>query len=187
MAEGKDRAKTGLAAGAGGLIGAALAILATRKAVEAKPPEAEMTVGLGEAELLLLQALAESGESIDENTLELINAINNLATALGVSVLKNPSEIAAFRILVPAVNVPVQLPDREIPYGMELVVKALPTNMGLIYVANSRPEALNINSVYQLLANEAIEYEIENAQQLWVNVTRAGEGVVCTVEQKGRG
>lgn len=184
MADEKDRAKTGLAAGAGGLIGAAIAILATRKA-EAAPPAGE--VSLDEAAMNLLLAIAESGEAIDDNTLETINAINRLAAALGVTVLENPSGITSFRVLVPVVNTPVQLPDREIPYGEHLVVKALPTNMGIIYTANSRPEAININSCYQLLANEAVEYKVKNADAVWVNVTIAGEGVCCTVEQKGAG
>lgn len=184
MADEKDRAKTGLAVGAGSLIGAAIAILASRKA-EAKP--AEGLVSLDEAAMNLLLAIAESGEAIDDNTLETINAINRLAAALGVTVLENPSEITSFRVLVPVVNTPVNLPDRVIPYGEHLVVKALPPNMGIVYTANSRPEALNINSCYQLLANEAIEYKVKNANTVWLNVTRAGEGVCCTVEQKGAG
>lgn len=190
MAE-NDRAKTGLAAGGGAALGAAAAVLLARK-VEAAPPEGE--VSLDEAAMLLLRSIAESGVAIDDNTFKALaelaglrGSIDALAAALGVIVLQNPAEITSFRILVPVVNVPVQLPDREIPYGMEFVIKALPTNRGVIWVANSRHEALNINSVYQIIANEAIEYKIRNPHQLWLNTTRAGEGVVCTVEQKGRG
>lgn len=186
-----DRAKTGLAAGAGGLIGAAAAILATRKA-GAAPPVGE--VSLDEAAMLLLRAIAQSGEAIDSNTFEALarlagvsDAIDRLAAALGISVLQNPQEITAFLILIPAANIPVQLPDRVIPYGVELVIKAIPTNGGIIYVGNSRAEAMNVNSSYWLIANEAIEYKIRNAQQLWVNTNVAGEGVICTVEQRGRG
>ena len=189
MAE--DKTKTGWAAGAGALIGATAAILATRK-VEAKPPEGE--ISLDEAAMNLLLAMAQSGEAIDANTFEaltklagLSDSIDRLAAALGVTVLQNPAEITAFVIRVAAVNVPVQLPDREIPYGMEFVIKALNTNGGLIYVGNSRPEALNVNSSYWLVGNEAIEYKIRNAQQIWINANVAGEGVCCTVEQRGRG
>lgn len=184
MAEKDNKAKTGLALAAGGGAGALIALALSKKA-EAAPPVGE--VSLDEAAMLLLQAIAESGESVDDNTIELINAINRLAAALGVAVLKNPPQITAFRILVPTVNVPIQLPDRQVPYDMEFVIKALPTNQGVIWVANSRSEALNINSVYQLIANEAIEYRIQNPHQLWLNATRAGEGVVCTVEQRPGG
>ena len=179
-----DKAKTGLLVGGSAALGTALVLLLSRKA-EAKTPVGE--ISLDEAAMLLLQSIAESGVAIDADTSEIINAINKLAAALGVSILKNPKEITSFRILVSAVNVPVQLPPREIPYDMHLVIKALPTNMGVVYTANSRPEALNINSCYQLLANEAIEYRIDNAETVWLNVTRAGEGVCCTVEQKGVG
>lgn len=185
-----DKGKTVLAVAGGGLIAATVALLASRRA-EAKPPEGE--VSLDEAAMNLLLAIAQSGEAIDDSTFKaltelagLSDSIDRLAAAFGVAVLENPKEITAFRILVPVVNTPVQLPDREIPYDMHLVVKALPTNMGVVWVANSRPEAMNINSVYQMLANEAIEYRIKNAKQLFINTTRAGEGVVCTVEQKGR-
>jgi len=178
-----EKAKTGLAAGAGGLIGAAAAILLARRAEAAPPPVGE--VSLDEAAMNLLLAIAESADSIDADTSELINAINRLAAALGISVLKNPPEITCFRILVPVVNTPVQLPDRQIPYDKEFVIKAIPTNLGLIYVANSRAEALNVNSTYWLLANEAIEYKVENSDRIWINATRAGEGVLCTSEWKG--
>lgn len=187
MADEKDRAKTGLAAGTGALIGAAAAILLARKAAAAPPGR---QVSLDEAAMNLLLAIAQSGEAIDGNTFEALaklagisEAIDKLAAALGVTVLENPREISAFRVLVPVVNVPVQLPDRLIPYDKELVIKALPANLGVIWVANSRAEALNINSVYQIIANEAIEYTIKNAHQLWLNATRAGEGVVCTSEK----
>jgi len=186
-----EKTRTGLAAGAGGALGAALAILTTRK-VEAKPPGGEVI--LDEAAMNLLLSIAQSGEAIDDSTFKALAAlaglkgsIDALAAGLGIIVLQNPAEIACFRILVPVINVPIQLPDRPIPYGMELVVKALPANRGTIWVANSRPEALNINSVYPLIANEAVEYKIRNSEQIWLNTTRAGEGVACTVEQIGRG
>lgn len=175
MAE--DKAKTGLAAGAGAALGAALGLLLGRKA-EAAPPEGE--IRLDEAAMLLLQSIAQSG-------IATTGLLEKIAASLGVTALENPPEITAFRVLVPVVNTPVQLPDRAIPYGKELVIKALPTNLGLIYVANSRHEAININSCYYIIANEAIEYEIKNCDQLWINATRAGEGVLCTAEYIGRG
>jgi len=180
-----DKAKTGLIVGGSAALGTALVLLLSRKAAAAPPPVGEIT--LDEAAMLLLQSIAQSGVSIDADASEIINAINRLAAALGVSVLQNPFEISSFVVRVAAVNVPVQLPGREIPYGKALVIKALNTNGGLIRVANSRPEALNVNSSYWLIGNEAIEYEIKNSEQLWINATVAGEGVVCTVEQKGRG
>lgn len=175
MAE-NNKARTGLAAGVGGLIGAVTATLFSRKA-QAAPSEGE--VQLDEAAMSLLLAIAQTGQSIDETTLR-------IAAALGINVLENPREITAFRILVPVVNTPVQLPDREIPYDIHFVIKAIPTNLGLIYVGNSRHEAQNINSSWWLIANETIEYKIRNSAQLWINATVAGEGVLCTVEQKGR-
>jgi len=187
-----ETAKAGLAAAGGGALGAALALIATRKAAAAPPGEGEFS--LDEAAMNLLLSIAQSGEAIDDSTFKaltelagLSDSIDRLAAAFGINVLQNPAEIACFRILVGTINVPIQLPDRSIPYGMFLVIKALPVNRGVIWVANSRPEAINVNSVYQLIANEFVEYRIRNSKQLWLNTTRAGEGVVCTVEQTGRG
>jgi len=180
-----DKAKTGLIVGGSAALGTALVLLLSRKAQAAPPPVGEIT--LDEAAMLLLQSIAQSGVSIDADTSELINAVNRLAAALGVNVLQNPSEVSSFVIRVTVVNQPVKLPGREIPYGLTLVIKALNTNGGIIYVGNSRPEAMNVNSSYWLIGNEAVEYEIKNSEQLWINANVAGEGVVCTVEQKGRG
>ena len=180
-----DKAKTGLAVGTGALIGTAAAILFARKAEAKPPPEGE--ISLDEAAMNLLLAIATNSDDIDANTLETINAINRLAAALGVSVIKNPNAIAAFRVFVNVVNRAVQLPERDIPYDMELVIKAWPTNLGLMYVANSQPEATNINSSYPLIANEFVRYRIENSKQIWINASRAGESVVCTVEQRRGG
>jgi len=179
-----DKTRTGLAAAAGGGA-AALIALALSKKVEAAPPVGEVT--LNEAAMLLLQAIAESGDSIDDNTAATVDAIRALAAALGVVTLENPDQIVCFRVLVPVVNTPIQLPDYPIPYKIPLVIKALPANLGMIYVGNSRAEAMNINSTYWLIANEAIEYEIKGSGQLWINASRAGEGVVCTVEQRRQG
>lgn len=180
MAEDK-KANTALVAGASGLVGAALAILASRRA-EAAPPIGEVT--LDEATMLLLQSIAQSGDNIDFNTAETVEAIKALAAALGVSILKNPNQIVCFRVLVPVVGTPIQFPGYPVPFNHDLVIKAQPANLGIMYIGNSEADARNPNSSWWLLANEAIEYKIENSEQLWVNASRANEGVLCTVEQR---
>jgi hypothetical protein len=181
MAEKRVAGKTAAAAGAGALIAAAATLLIARKAKGGSPAE---ETALDEAAMNLLLAMAQSAESIDADIESLLSTVNRLAGQLGVGPLENAPEIASWTTYVAAVGTAVQLPDRRVPYDLQLVIKALPTNLGLIYVGNSRADATNVNSSYWLLANEGVGYKILNAKQLWINASRAGEGVVCTVEQR---
>jgi hypothetical protein len=187
MAEKQSGAgKTAAVAGASALIATAVTLLLARKARAQEGGNGELPeeIALDEAAMNLLLAAAQSAESIDEDLDSLLQAVNSIAGKLGVTTLENPPEIAAWTVYCTALNTAVQLPDRKIPYDMHLVIKAIPTNLGLIRVGNSRADATNPNSSYWLIGNEAIEYKIMNAKQLWISATRAGEGVICTVEQR---
>ncbi len=178
--ERRSQAGTAVLAGGSAALGVALALLLRGKEAQAAPDDAT---------LALLQSIAQSGVSVDTDTSDIIAILNGIAAKLGAPgavTLENPSEITTFQVTVPvAFANPQQLPDRAIPYDKELVIKAMPGNQGQIWVANSRTEALSANSVYILIANEAIEYKIKNAGQIWINATRAGEGVLCTAEKVG--
>jgi hypothetical protein len=186
MAEEKtsNAGKAAAVLGAGGLIAGALALIQGRKAQAASEGEIPSEIALDEAAMNLLLAMAQSAESIDTDLDSLLAAVNSIAGKLGITALENPPEIAAWTVYAPVVGTAIQLPDRRVPYDMNLVIKAIPTNLGLIYVGNSRADATNLNSSYWLIGNEAIEYKILNAKQLWISATRAGEGVICTVEQR---
>lgn len=188
MAE--DKKKAAAVAGVGITAGALLALLATRpKPAAAAPPEG--VVSLDDPAMQALISILGHAENIDADVDEVIDAINRIAAALGVAVPirpENPSDITAFRVLTTALTTPIQLPDRVVPYDKELVVKALHTNTGVILVAPSRTTALNINSSYWLIASEAIEYKIRNADHIYIcchpTLGIVGDGVVCTVEQE---
>ena len=189
MAE--DKGKTAVAAGVGITAGALLALLAARpKPVVAAP---EGVVSLDDPAMQALISILEHAESLDADVDEVIDAINRIAAALGVEVPirpENPPDITAFRVLTTALDTPVSLPDRVVPYNMELVVKALHTNRGVIFVAPSRTAVINPNASYWLIANEAIEYKIKNADHIkiaspsFADFGIVGDGVVCTVEQE---
>jgi len=181
-----DEAKAGVAIGTTALIAAAVAILANRPKGAGGPSG---QTSLDEAAMNLLLAIAQSGSDIEQR----IAATNALLGAMtggglpGVVGLENPPEITAFRVIPVAVNFATRLPDRKIPYGMELVIKAENTNGGIIYVANSAAEVTNPNSSYTLIGNEAVEYKVSTSYHIWISSTVLGEGVVCTVEQAGGG
>jgi hypothetical protein len=160
----------------------------------------EGIISLDDPAMQALLGILSHAESLDGDADEVLQHLddiaagfNRLSAALGAGgavKLENPPDITAFRVLTTAINVPVQFPDRSIPYDKELVIKALSTNRGIILVAPSLAEAMNINSSYWLIGNEAIEYKIKNANHIWISVPPvigiAGEGVVCTVEQESR-
>ena len=96
----------------------------------------------------------------------------------------NTQTMIATRVVIEALNTAIELPDIPVPNGFELQIKGWPTNGGLILVSNSRPGATNLNQSWPLLANEAIGYAIQNADELWVSGTAVGDIVVLTVEQR---
>ena len=187
-----DEARAGKAIGVGGLIAVATAILAKRDKAQAAPGELPpgvtpaKEVSLDKAAMALLLAIAQSGE----NATELLSVLNQIVAGVspgGLPGIGNTPEMTAFRVIPTAANTATRLPDRVIPAGMELVIKAEHTNAGIMYVANSQSEATNPNAAYTLIANEAVEYKVSTPQHIWISGTAVGEGVVCTVEQAAGG
>ena len=123
---------------------------------------------------------------------DLIDAVNSLntiiaqlATALGVKpTLKNPEFIKAQQKVVLVAGTAVQMPFAIVPYDKEVVIKALSTNTGTIYIAPTKAGAEGHISAYPLTPSEAVGYKIANLNQLWIDSSKDNEGVVWTVEQE---
>ena len=162
-----DRAAGGVALGAGAAL-VALLMSGKLKAAEGAQQEVQEVIQ---------QSLDTGGLVGSIQALQA--AINSLA-----AVTRNLPKVIGFTVLCGAANTAVRLPNRAVPHGKALVVKALPTNGGIIRIASSGPDAINPGSSYTLIANEAIEYEVTNAEVLYISATVAGEGVVCTMEQE---
>ena len=98
--------------------------------------------------------------------------------------LNRPAQIASGELLCPVANNGYKLPGYNIPWGCEVVVKALSTNLGTIRVGNSNASAGNPVIGYPLIANEAIGYKIRSTGRIWISATIPNEGVHWTVEQE---
>lgn len=98
-------------------------------------------------------------------------------------IIPNADAIRSFVVPCPAAQTPYRLPECSVPDDMPLVVKAYPTNVGMIFVGESASAAVNPNQSYPLLPNEAIAYRIKNANAIYISAALAGDSVVCTVEQ----
>ena len=118
--------------------------------------------------------------SIDIITNRLVTGLSNLGLPT-----ENPESIAIQQKLVTTAGIAVQLPPVKIPYDCEVVILALSTNTGTVYVGNSKLNAEDHTISFPLLAGESIEYKIRNLSLLWVDASVSGEGIIWTVEQNG--
>lgn len=183
MQDRSNTAKAGVVIGTTAAIAAAIALLQGRKARAAEPGQ---IVGLDEATMKLLIAIAEAAGSTEDE----VKNLANLITRLSIQVQgypPNTETLIATRVLIAAVNTPYQLPDIAVPDDMSLQIKGWPTNAGIIRVGNSRATCINPNQSWPLLANEAIGYRVKNASAIYVSGTVAGDFAALTVEQRGRG
>ena len=186
MAE-NEASKTGVAVGAGALLGTALALFFARKAQAAEPTG---TVSLDEAAMSALLAIAQETQNLDtisSNTILATTLLNQIAQALGGpgAGAQNPNGGVAFEIRPPAALTPMQFPAYPIPFGMKMVIKARSLNVGTVYVAFGEGDLLLPSSRYYLNQNETIEYELDTTSRVYLLVDTANDGVAVTVEQKG--
>ena len=125
-------------------------------------------------------------ETIQEQNTRLDIALSQVVTIMGGEgyALLNPSTFGTGNVVCPIAMQGYQLPSKLIPYDKELVVKALSTNAGLVYLANNEIDAGILTASYPMLPNEAVGLKIANANVVWVAAQFIGEGVSFIVEQK---
>ena len=117
-------------------------------------------------------------------------AIAKLTTSVDLLISKdegklNPETVATKQELCPTALTAVRLSKTVVPYGYHVEIKALSTNVGLIYVANSKPMAEDTTMSFELDTSENVKLDVANVDELWIMATNAGEGVSWIVEQEG--
>lgn len=74
-----------------------------------------------------------------------------------------------------------------IPDGVEVTIRALPTNTGTICLGSTSAKALNTATGYfrhtRLLAEQSIKTQVKNLNGLWIDATVNGEGVEVLIER----
>jgi hypothetical protein len=180
MAEEKSAAKMAAGMSTAAAIAAALAWLSSRKAAAA--PGGEIT--LPPEFVQLITAIAASSDSIDGNLLKVITELAKLAINVQ-GFPANAQGIRSFSKLCAIANQAYQGDDMMAPEGMSLVIKSYPINAvgSLVRVASSLSDATNPNSSWPLIPNEAVAYQVQNANQMYVSATVAGSLVVFSVER----
>lgn len=181
MANEKNQA---LVFGGAALVGSAL-LLASKNKAAAAPGG---TVALQESVMELLIAIAAASGDTLRTSEALLAAVQNLSINTK-GYVPNADTAIMTRVAIAALDTPYRLPDIEVPDDMQLLMKAWPTNAGIIYVAREGPYARNVNQSYPLLPNENYGLRVKNANELWVaGITGAGsfagDFLAVTVEQR---
>lgn len=138
--------------------------------------------------LELLAVMATDLNNIDMVRLaDILDAIRNITiTAQGYP--PNADTVTATRVELTVVNRGFRMPEMLVPEGMFLQVKSWPNNPappgGLLFVADSEANVINPNSSVPLIPNEFRNYQIKNANVLWVSATAIPAWVVCSVEKR---
>lgn len=99
---------------------------------------------------------------------------------------RNPTPLSFItaNVLQPSPGNPVQFPQIVIPYGYSLLIKAMHSNKGNVYLGNSQTNAkVSVGNAFPLLADQAWNISIQNANAVWFDTDNAGEGVSLAVEQ----
>ena len=116
---------------------------------------------------------------------QLLVLLERMNTFMNTTLVRtNPLKPISRQKLVPTAGTAVQLPNLTVPYDMEVVILALTTNTDTVYVASSKLEAEDSTMRFPLQPGEAVSYQIENLNELWIDADVADEGVVWTVEQE---
>lgn len=80
--------------------------------------------------------------------------------------------------VVAAAGTPEQLAALSTYTEDSVLIKAKKTNTGIISIASSSAEALISNADgFTLDANEAIELDVDNLDEIWLDAEVSGEGV----------
>jgi len=181
MAEKDKSSKAAVVVSIGAAVAATLALLQQR--VKAEPSQ---IVGLDEATMNLLIAIAQASGNIDTDLDLVIDAINSLALEGGQGWPPNAEGARTFAVLCPAVATSYPVPDMEIPSGMSLAIKASPLNvpLSLLFVARTPAECTNPNSAWPLIPNESITYQVKNANAFFISTNIAGSIAIFSAEQR---
>ncbi|GAG35907.1 unnamed protein product, partial [marine sediment metagenome] len=131
-----------------------------------------------------LIALASSAGTIDDSIQKVIQELAKLTINVQ-GFPANARGTRSFSIVCAVANQAYQGNDMIVPEGMSLLIKSYPVNPvgSLVRVASAQSDATNLNSSWPLMPNEAVGYQVQNADQMYVSATVAGLLVVFSVEK----
>lgn len=185
----RGREAAALLTGAAG--GSFVTLLALAQKARAAPPEG-IDPQLWEMLTNLVEAVAVQSQEIEQLTASLNSLVITLGGAPPVlevagDPFENTDRFVTGQVICTVINQGFQLPSFPIPKNKQLVVKALPGNVGWIYLGVTQADSQNLTVAYILLPNEGVGLLINNSDRVWVNapappVGALNDGVTFIVE-----
>jgi len=174
--------KEAAAALAGAAGGSILTLLATAQKARAAPIPEGVDPAVWDMMISQIEALAQLTASVET----LVQTLGG--TTVGPDPFANTPRFVTGQVICTALNTGFQLPPFPIPKNKQLVVKALPGNVGWIIVGATQADSQNLTVAYPLVPNEGIGLFIENSKQIWVMapappIGALNDGVAFIVEQ----
>lgn len=181
--EGKQDATLALAGVAA--VGAAIVALRAR-AVQGS----NGTLKLDQATLDLLAAIGLAVSDIDASMADVLAALAaGGGGTIGQGWPANRTGIRCQTVPLAAAATGYQLPDQPVPSGFSVLVKGYPTNAGLVFVGEDLTYVTNIpaggagGSVWPLLPNEGVGFQVDNVNRIWVSAATPGDMVSWAMER----
>ena len=175
-----------------GAAGGSLVTYLLTRAVEARaasPPEG-MDPQTWDMMVSMLEGMAAQQQQVEQ----VVNALNSLTLSLGGvpsgdDPFASTQSFTQGQVICTALNQGFQLPPIPIPKNKQLIVKALPGNVGWLFVASKQADSQNIGVSYPLLPQEAIGLFIKDASTVWITappppIGALNDGVAYLVEQE---
>lgn len=162
---------------AAGGVGALAAALVSSRA-QASSETGSQTLHLDDEAMAVLIGLLQSSQEVNDK-------LQAVEAALGLGPLKNPSGVIIDIIHPTQIGKALKLVSYDIPYDKKLLVKALPTNAGVIQLGYSKVSAESMGAYYPLVRNESVALKIARGDVLWI-CTMTGpltDGISMITEQ----
>lgn len=173
--------------GAGAGLAGGLVLSQTAKKSEASSSGGELSLDTQSKQLLIEQTNAMN--ALAQNIALLSAALSQSGESGGNQLAlqgypKNCDDFEAIPITITALNTAINVQDMAVPDGFQVVVKAWPTNAGLIYVAKSAQKGRAGRDVVPLLPDGTVGYYLINTNLLYISGTAVNDVAVITVEQR---
>lgn len=167
---------------AAALVGAAggsvLTLLATAKKARAAPPPEGIDPAVWDMLVSQIEALAQLTASVDT----LVQTLGG--TPVGPDPFANTPRFVTGQVLCTTALRGFQLPSFPIPKNKQLVIKALPGNVGWIYVGSTQADSQSLVVAYILVPNEAVGLFIQDSKEVWVMAPILNDGITFIVESE---
>jgi|GEM_PF-3062879 len=182
MAERSKAAAVAIGAAGGSVVTYLLTKAGEARAAE--PPE-----GMDQATWDMIVAMLEGQAQLIASVDNLTATLGGVPAGAGEDPFASTRTFTTGQVICTNLNQGFQLPSIPIPKNKQIVVKALPGNVGWVFVASMQSDSQNVNVAYPLLPQEGIGLFVKNANVIWVMAPppplgALNDGIAYLVEQE---